>query len=228
MDVLGGDYDERGGKRTEKLPYIWFPWYGTFDREKMKKEVIAEFREFNENPLQPIPRWGFDKISENDYQKYLQEYAYDKENKLPKYWIRQEMKERTPDVIVIHGDRIAVDRLERVWTNDDVFAPLHDRSEFYLFVKVIDRRGITKVLDKPIVMYGSTELSYWHSSFPLYAILERVRKYFELERITMDADRALSKNFGINANAYAALGRAAQLCDWYLPHVHKFEFGEKL
>lgn len=58
MDHLGG-YDElRPPRRTETLPFLWFPWYGEFDLNKVKAEVVEEFREAKEYAKSgsPAPR----------------------------------------------------------------------------------------------------------------------------------------------------------------------------
>ena len=30
------------------MPFIWFPWYGKFDLEKLKADVLQEFLEIEE------------------------------------------------------------------------------------------------------------------------------------------------------------------------------------
>jgi hypothetical protein len=41
MHILGGD-DRQPPRRMSELPFIWFPWYGTFDIVKLKADVAEE------------------------------------------------------------------------------------------------------------------------------------------------------------------------------------------
>jgi hypothetical protein len=66
MDHLGG-YDElHAPRRTETLPFLWFPWYGKFDLNKVKAEVVEGFREAKEYAKNgpPSPREVYGNITD--------------------------------------------------------------------------------------------------------------------------------------------------------------------
>lgn len=220
MDILGGDYGWTEPHRRPTLPFIWFPWYGEFDLSKVKDEVLMEFKEGNGRPRRPLPREAFDNISDTEYQGYLEGDVW-KEKKLPKSWIREEINSRTPDAIVQAGDYISVDRVETKIINDDNFAWMDDTLELLLFVMISYANGIKESLSDPIILHGSAKLSYRGGNKPLYAIIERVKRTFSLETITRAAVREFHDKYDINANAYAALWRAAKICDRYFPSVSK-------
>ena len=220
MDILGGDYGWTEPHRRPTLPFIWFPWYGDFDLTKVKHEVLTEFREANERPRRPLPREVFDNISDTEYQAYLKRDMW-KDKKLPKSWIRDEIKSRTPDAVAKAGDYLSVDRFEIKVIDGDNFAWLRDRAEVLLFVRLSRANGIQEVLSNPIILHGATKLTYRQGNKPLYAIIERVRRAFGLEKITRAAVQKFNNKYDINANAFAALWRAAKICDRYFPPVSK-------
>jgi hypothetical protein len=220
MDTLGSDYGSTEPRRRLTLPFIWFPWYGNFDSSKMKQAVLAEFKEDNACPRRPSPREAFDNISDAEYQEYLEGNSWN-HKKLPKSWIRDEIKDRTPDALVQSGDRIGVDRAETKIVDDDTFKWLDDRAEIRLFITIFYANGIQKVLTNPIILHGVTRLTYRQDNKPLYAIIERVRIAFGLEKMTRAAAQKFHDKYDINANAYAALMRAARISDLYFPPVSK-------
>ena len=89
------------------MPFIWFPWYGKFDLEKLKADVLQEFLEIEEYAENepPTPREAFGGITDIECDNYLKEEK--KRRRAPRNtWMREEIKSRTPDAIVIHGDSI--------------------------------------------------------------------------------------------------------------------------
>jgi hypothetical protein len=220
MDVLGGDYGWGEPRRRPTLPFIWFPWYGEFDLSKVKNAVLEEFRAANERPRRPLPRELFDNISDTDYQAYLGSDTW-KGEKLPKSWIRDEIKDRTPDAIVQSGDYISVDRVEMKLINYE-FAFLADRAEVLLFLMIYYANGRKELIKSPIILQGATKLTYKYGNKPLYAIIERVKRgVWRKKKITRSAVHEFDDKLDINANAYAALSRAAKICDLYFPTVSK-------
>jgi hypothetical protein len=156
MDILGGHDENDPPSRTPMLPYIWFPWYGEFDYDKVKNDVLAEFNVSNKYHARPLSREVFGH-SDEEYQFYLKSNIW-KHKKLPRSWIKDEIEVRTPDIIVQSGDYIAVDHAEMNLIRDDPFAPLGDKAGIHLFVNISNDNGLIKVLDKPIVLYGRQNL----------------------------------------------------------------------
>jgi hypothetical protein len=110
MDHLGGD-DGREPTRTETLPFIWFPWYGQFDPERLKAEVVKECRESNEYDRNrpPTLREVFGNVTDAEYRSYLKQER--KPKPLGKKWVNEEIAKRTPDAIVKPGDCIRVHKV---------------------------------------------------------------------------------------------------------------------
>jgi hypothetical protein len=122
MDLLGGD-DGNPPRRSDLLPFIWFPWYGEFSLDKVKAEVAAEYQETRES--EPQPREVFQDIADTEYEKHVKEH--NKQRRIPKSWIKEEVKLRTPDTIVSFGDCITTDRVVMNIYGDEL-DPLHDRE----------------------------------------------------------------------------------------------------
>jgi hypothetical protein len=61
QDMLGGD-DRQPRRRIPSLPFIWFPWYGKFDPDQLKTDVLEEFltaKEYTKNaPPRPARSLG--------------------------------------------------------------------------------------------------------------------------------------------------------------------------
>jgi hypothetical protein len=220
MDYLGGD-EGRPPNRIDTLPFIWFPWHGKFDPAQLEADVIKEWEEENEyrkNPP-PTPREVFGKITDAEYAAYLKNER--KQKPLGKSWIRKEIATRTPDAIVNVGDHI---RISKVIMNigRDVFKHVHDRDSIHVFVKITNSAGLNQVITTPIVMYGATKLTRYGNQ-KIYAILERVRKYHDLPKITHASVKEISNNYDRYEVEYAALYRAVKIYEYYLPQIWKLE-----
>lgn len=101
-------------------PFIWFPWYGVFDKVALKKELIEGA------PLS-----------------------------MSKRRIEQELKENTPEIIVVAGDKIVIDRVE-VLRLDRPFKHQHDAEVRLAFLKVIRSDRQIARLKTPIRLLGHT------------------------------------------------------------------------
>lgn len=73
MDHLGGYGGLDFPRRTETLPFLWFPWYGEFDLSKVKAEVLEEFRAAKEYARNgpPTPREAYGNITDAEYADYV-------------------------------------------------------------------------------------------------------------------------------------------------------------
>jgi len=220
MDHLGAD-DGLPPRRTPTLPFIWFPWYGKFDLEQLKADVVAEFQadnEYRDNAV-PLPRSAFDdNFTDEEYARHLKE----KTKPLGKSWITKQVAERTPDAIVSAGDRITIHEVIK-YVGHDQFVHPHDNAELQLFIKITNNAGLNKVIRTPIIMYGQTKLTYRQGNKALYSILERIRVYHKLTTITRSSVADKSSNYRENGSAYSALYRAVYICDHYLPRIRKLE-----
>lgn len=214
--LLGGD-DGRPPTRTERLPFIWFPWYGKFDLNQLRVDILGEFRaakEYAENGP-PTPREVYGNITDAEYADYLKEEK--KQRRIPtKTWMKDEVKSRTPDAIVNPGDSIKTHHAV-MNIGDDEFVPIHDRAFIHLFIKITNEAGLCNVLSTPIVMYGATRISYFRGNRPIYSILDRVRRYHRLSKIDSASVREVSDNVNSTGNAYAALYRSVSICERFLP-----------
>jgi hypothetical protein len=221
MDHLGG-YDElHAPRRTETLPFLWFPWYGKFDLNKVKAEVVEEFREAKEYAKNgpPTPREAYGNITDAEYANSVREEK--KQRRIPKTWMKDELKSRTPDAIVNQGDCVKAHRAVK-YIGENQFIHAHDSAEIHLFVEIIDIDGLSKIIDAPIVMYGSTKLTYRFNHKKIYSILHRVRKCHGLSKIDHLSTKNLSDNYTKGGPAYNALYRAVEIYERYLPRVWKW------
>jgi hypothetical protein len=89
--------------------------------------------------------------------------------------------------------------------DDDEFVPIHDRAFIHLFIKITNEAGLCSVLGTPIVMYGTTRISYFHGNRPIYSVLHRIRLYHKLTKIDNASVKEISDNYNKRWHAYAAL-----------------------
>jgi hypothetical protein len=219
MDHLGA-HDGLPPRRTPTLPFIWFPWYGNFDLEQLKADVAAEFLEYRNNDV-PMPREAFDdNFTDEEYARYLKKHK--KSTPLGKSWISKEVAARTPDAVVKAGDRIRIHEVIKNVGHDEFVHP-HDNAEISLFIKITNDAGVNKVIRSPIIMYGATRLTYRHGNKALYSILERIRIHHRLDKINRSTVADISRNYHEKSSAFAALYRAEQIYERYLPRIRKLE-----
>jgi hypothetical protein len=221
MDHLGGYDDLQTPRRTETLPFLWFPWYGTFDLDKVKAEVLAEFRAVKEYAKNgpPTPREVYGHITDAEYENFLREEK--KQRGIPKTWMKDELCSRIPDAIVNQGDCVKSHRVVK-YISEDQFIHAHDGAEIHLHVEIINKIGLTKVIGAPIVMYGSTKLTNRFNHKNIYSILDRVKKYHKLSKIDRCSVKSASDNYTKGGPAHNALYRAAKIYERVLPRVWKW------
>jgi hypothetical protein len=135
--------------------------------------------------------------------------------------MKDELKSRTPDAIVNQGDCVKAHRAVK-YIGENQFIHAHDSAEIHLFVEIIDINGLSKIIDAPIVMYGSTKLTYRFNHKKIYSILHRVRKCHGLSKIDHLSTKNLSDNYTKGGPAYNALYRAVEIYERYLPRVWKW------
>jgi len=117
-DAIGtGNGDYAYGRRPG-LPFVWFPWYGEFNKDDLQKEIDDYFKaesahttNVNGEPRKP---------------KSKAEYR----------------REFTPDCIVCSGDKLVIDYV-KIANIDDEFSHLHDAELRFAYCKVIRPNGKT-------------------------------------------------------------------------------------
>jgi hypothetical protein len=221
MDHLGG-YDElHAPRRTETLPFLWFPWYGKFDLNKVKAEVVEGFREAKEYAKNgpPSPREVYGNITDAEYAISVREEK--KQRRIPKTWMKDELRSRIPDAIVNPGDCVRTHRVVK-YIGDNQFIHTHDSAEIHVFVKIINKDGLSTTIAAPIIMYGATKLTYRFNHKKIYSILDRVRKHHGLSKIDHLSTKNISDNYTKSGPAYNALYRAVEIYERFLPTVWKW------
>jgi hypothetical protein len=215
MDHLGGHDDLHPPRRTETLPFLWFPWYGKFDLRQVKADVLEEFRAAKEYAKNgpPTPREVYGNITDAEYADSVK--AEKKQRRIPtKTWMKDELKSRTPDAIVNAGDCVRTLRAVK-YIGENQFIHVHDNVEIHLFVQIINKAGLCKIIDAPIVMYVATKLTYRFSNKKIYSVLERVRRYHGLSNISYLSTKTISNNYTKGGPAYNALYRAMDICEHF-------------
>ena len=207
MDDLGGYDDLHPPRRTEALPFLWFPWYGKLDLRQVKADVLEEFqaaKEYAKNgPL--TPREAYGNITDAEYANSVKEEK--KQRRIPtKTWMKDELKSRTPDAIVNVGDCVRTLRVVK-YIGENQFIHVHDSAEIHLFVEIISKDGLCKIVDAPIVMYGATKLTYRFNNKKIYSIIERIRRYHGLSNINYFSTKTISDNYTKGGPAYNCTGR---------------------
>jgi hypothetical protein len=211
MEHLGCD-DGYPPQRTSTLPFIWFPWYGKFDLNQLKAELVEEFRlvkEYEKN-APPPPRKIYGNVTDVQYAEYVRQEK--RRRRVTKRWIKNEIEIRTPDAIVNPGDCI---RVHQVIMNlrDNEFLPLHDRAEINLFVRITNEAGLCKILNTPITMRGATAITYRHGNKGIYSILSRVRNHHGLKNIDRTSAGEISDNYNKKGYEYSALYRSVSISE---------------
>jgi hypothetical protein len=219
MDHLG-DYDDLHlPMRTETLPFLWFPWYGKFDLSQVRADVLEDFRTAKEYAKHgsPTPREVYGNITDAEYADFIKKEK--KQRRIPtKTWIKDELRSRMPDAIVNSGDCVRTHRAVK-YIGENQFVHVHDNAEIHVFVEIIDKDGLSKMIDAPIVVYEVTRLTYRLNNKKIYAILERVRKHHGLSHINYLSTKHVSRNFTTSGPAYNALYRAMDISERFLPRV---------
>jgi hypothetical protein len=219
MDHIGGCHCLDAPRRTETLPFLWFPWYGKFDLAKTKAEVLEEFlaaKEYAENGP-PAPRESYGNISDAEYAEIVTNER--KQRRIPKTWMKDELKARTPDAIVNPEDCVRTYKAVK-YLGHNKFVHAHDNSVIHLFIQIIDPQGNSRNVDVPIIMHGVTKLTYRRGNKKIYSILNRVRKYHALAKLDVKSIRDSSDNYTKSGSANNALYRAGEISD-LLPSVWK-------
>ena len=221
QDLLGGD-DGRPPTRSKFLPFLWFPWYGKFDLDKLKADTLEEFqaeKEYAKN-APPTPREAFGNITDAEYVESLKEEKKSRRASR-KDWMKRELNSRTPDAIVMPGDSVEMHHAVTNLEDDDEFVPLQDRAFIHLFIKITNEAGLCNILSTPIVMYGATRISYLRGNKGIYSILNRVRGYHKIPKIDSVTVKSVSDDFNKTGHAYTALYRAIGICERFLPRARK-------
>jgi hypothetical protein len=86
--------------------------------------------------------------------------------------MKDELRSRTADAILNPSDCVRTHRVVK-YIGEDQFIHTHDNAEVHVFVKVINKDGLSKVVDVPVVMYGVTNLTYSFNHKKIYSILDR-------------------------------------------------------
>jgi hypothetical protein len=190
----------------------------------MLQRKMWELDKYNET-APPTPRWAFDNITDDEYAKVLKAHEKRRQKRISITEIKKEIADRTPDAIVNSGDCISVHRAVMNISGDE-FAPIQDRGEINLFIKITNESGSYKLIKTPIVMYGATRITYRHGNKAIYSIIERVRRHHGLAKITRTSAKSARYNPGESDYSCSALYRAARLCEDYLPRSRKWQDSE--
>ena len=203
--------------RDEELPFIWFPWYGKFDPELLRAEVVKEkYKAYKEYRKKEIPHEVFDNVTDEEHETLLES-----DHKFVEQLVRREIAGRTPDAIVNPGDCISIHNIQMRVYDDDKFIPIEDRAEIQVFVKITNVNGLCILLDRPIIMTGVSSLTYARGNKPIYSIMYRVKRHHKLDL------RELPKEFWYHparqGYAYSALSYAIKIHNKYLLRISKLE-----
>lgn len=208
MEPLGASVGERP-RRPLRLPFIWFPWFGIFDPAVLENEVKHEFDARNKDTAV----W----LAEQKLKGEIEEY--DKPKKLPKAWIKSEIKTRTPDAIVLPGDTIVARNMEIV-RGDESFLHKHDIEARYLWVDIVHSDGTRKKITTPIVMVGQSSISLRPHYIELYdAIRDRIMRHYNLSTLDDKEILAIMPGFVARTDAEAALFQCMYIFRRYLPSL---------
>lgn len=107
-------------ERCDGQPFVWFPWYGVFDKDALTKKLAESV---------PPPS--------------------------NKRQLERELKENTPEITVVAGDKIVIDRVE-ILQLDQPFKHRHDAEVRLAFLKVVHSDGRTAKIKTPIRLLGHT------------------------------------------------------------------------
>jgi hypothetical protein len=151
MELIGTSSPE-GITRSSHWPFIWFPWYGKFDK-------AAIWRDLENSAL----RHG---------------HKLDKATKAIMRWMA---KDYIPDVFVYEGDKIEIDRVERI-SCDRPFAHLHDREKRAAYLRIKRKNGRYVQLSKPIHAVGHSSIFYLEG-LTLENIMPRIFEKFGLNSL---------------------------------------------
>jgi hypothetical protein len=160
-------------KKPANAPFIWFPWFGTFDEQALyaKAEYTVTRRKINLTPNERLLlrrnrvtaeiRLKFDQSDEEKIKTYIAEH--------------------TPKCKIFRGDTIKIDRVKVKPIGSAIDHP-HDREirESYLCVCRAGG-GQAEQIDTPMVYTGKTAIMDYDVSHLNFAnITQRIREHFRL------------------------------------------------
>ena len=209
--------------RTGVAPFIWCPWHGEFDAEKLALDVADECKSLNEynSMFHPLPREAYFGLTDVEYLELLsieqKEWESRKLEPAGRDWIASEIVNRTPDAILRIGDRVLIARAE-MSLDEDEFLPVPDSAVINIFVKIAFTDGSIEELVNPIVMTHSAKITNRFGRRPFYSIMRRVRLHYSLETLSRKLVDATTRKSLV---ADSALNCASRLFETSLPKIER-------
>jgi hypothetical protein len=170
--------------RSKYEPFIWYPWFGDFDKDALRAEIVAD--ELKHGRKEPS-----------------------------KKSVDASIRDLTPECFVYAGDRIDIDKVERIGIGDFFDHP-HDAEVRLARLRIVRAKGKSEKIKTPLMFTGVTSLTARTSGNDFfYKIVHRICKKFGLQSLSEINLESKEKTY-----AYGALSRA-HLIEWRTEEIRK-------
>jgi len=152
------------GYRSEDSdgPFIWFPWFGEFDKEKVRQGGLA---------------WVAKTVEMSDSSDTL--LTLPERSRL----LAQYITAHTPDCIIHAGDKIVIRKVNSK-KNTEEFDHPHDSEIRLVYLRVIRADGRLESIRHPIKFSGTRSIFAKEGNIDYHdVILKRICEYFNLKDI---------------------------------------------
>jgi hypothetical protein len=171
-------------------PFIWFPWYGVFDKQSLRLEAEEDFRR-----------------TEEYYSKRALENpdAPNLRGRTQKAHVAHYVRTGTPECFVSAGDKIVVHSVNRTSDGDDFNHP-HDSEVRFAELRIVRVNGRSEKIKTPIMFNGLTSIMTRRSHHHYFdKIYYRICQHFgvrSLEELDWDVAEAHG-GFAVGAACHA-------------------------
>ena len=134
-------------KPANNGPFIWFPWYGEFNKDILRREAVANYEDEKKRLPQVM----------KEYNETFPGIKASKKTFVPMS-VRRYMNEYTPDCVICSGDKLFITYVYRHFFGDEFDHP-HDAEVRYALFAVRRTNGNIIHLKSPLRFNGSTAIS---------------------------------------------------------------------
>jgi hypothetical protein len=129
-------------------PLIWFPWYGEFDKAKLRREAKLWY--------ESEEKWRRNEI---DYDQLPKHRLFVRRDLLS-IPVDDYIRNGTPECTIYAGDKVIVKRVDRHIFDEglDAYTHPHDYETRYARLSVVRSYGKVEQIETPVPFRGTTEL----------------------------------------------------------------------
>jgi hypothetical protein len=180
--------------KKESLPFIWFPWYGEFSKDRLRQEANLNY-DYEKILVVDTINSAKEAIPETPFQ----------EIDFPITPVEEYIKIGTPECIIRAGDRIFI-RKVNITSVGDSFEHDHDSELRYALLSVARVTGTTDLIQTPIKFIGATSLLREFVPGEFFdKIYRRICRHFQVQTLKKGNFADIVKRVGFTFASKAAL-----------------------